>query len=89
MNQGWQYNFYSPGESPYPFVNHSRGLVSETTSPTATPVQASASVGLKVFSPANKRNFVMLKLREVSEEDFTTPANVRKMILKQAGERIV
>ena len=31
----------------------------------------------------------MLKLRDVLEGDFTTPDNLRKVIMKQAGESFV
>ena len=87
MNQGWQYNFYNPGSGESSFrVSAPGGLACEATT---APVQPSGSVGLKVFSPANKRDFVMLKLREVSEEDFATPTSLRKVILKQAGSSVV
>ena len=32
---------------------------------------------------------MMLKLREVSESNFTTPHHLRQVILKQAGENFV
>lgn len=98
-NQGWQYNFYSPGESPsfcfaqdhpvvYPRPPPSRPAV-ETLQIQSSPVADVTSVGLKVFSPGNKREFIMFKLREVSESDFSTPDNLRKLILKQVGEDVV
>lgn len=95
LNQGWQY-YYNPGESSFRLAQESPIIVSGTVPPAnngateaIVQTQASSSVGLKVFSPDNKRDFVMLKLRDMVESDFSTPDHLRKIILKQAGDNFV
>lgn len=101
-HQGWLYNFYNPVESSLRFPQHypvalstNTPLLSTNTPPLSTntpPVpdqQAEASIGLKVFSPVNKREFVMFKLRGVSASDLSTPRHLKELILKQVSGDVV
>ena len=89
LNQGWQC-YYNPGGSSFRFAQESPVTLNDVPPLPANPtLQTKVSVGLKVFSPGNKREFIMLKLRDIVESDFTTPDHLRKVISKQAGDNFV
>ena len=47
------------------------------------------SVGLKVFSPANRKEFKMYTLRNLQRNDFSDPATLKSEIFAQLGDEVV
>ena len=47
------------------------------------------SVGLKVFSPANKKEFKMYTLRNLQRNDFIDPATLKSEIFTRLGDEVV
>lgn len=101
LNQGWHYNFYNPNvsestlrfsqaPSERAFLNQFPTRNQNSSLPnTSSEGQDQSSVGLKVFSPTNKRDFVMFKLREISLSDFSSPEHLKEVILNQVGPDVV
>lgn len=83
FNQGWHYNFYNPASSQNP------GFPTLTSPPVTVQPPVQPSVGLKVLSPTNKREFNMFKLREITDHDLSSPDRLKQAILKQVGADIV
>ena len=56
---------------------------------TPTPSKSVHGIFLKVFNPANKKEWQDYTLRTVSRETLDTPAKLREAIVSQCGEKIV
>ena len=46
-------------------------------------------VGVKVFSPANKKEFKMYTLRNVHATDFNDPTTLKMEVFSQLGDEVV
>lgn len=96
----WNYNIYNPTgnavASPYNyhqpdnFPNSAPSpfhQTAQTQGVDASPVLS--DVYLKVFSPTNKKDFVMYTLRNFSTVDISTPGCLKEIVFKQVGETVV
>ena len=47
------------------------------------------TIGVKVFSPANKKEFKMYTLRNVHTTDFNDPTSLKTELFTQLGDEVV
>ena len=47
------------------------------------------TVGLKVFSPSNKKEFKMYTLRNIQANDFNNPTSLKTEVFNQLGDEII
>ena len=69
-----------------PFSSQSPLTTTSASQASSTPVHA---IFLKVFNPANKKEWQDYTIRNISRDLLDTPAKLKEVIVSQCGENIV